>query len=119
MVLPSPLALSNDLAPLLTPLYFGRLEPTTLVLLVATVVVTAVALTVGVTTALVALFVVTVTFGQLISNTATAQITASLRAALESAAHARCATTSALQVFNPSASPATSAPRPNAASPDA
>jgi hypothetical protein len=39
VTLPSPLALSNDLAPLLTPLYFGRLEPTTLVLLVAAIVI--------------------------------------------------------------------------------
>ena len=38
VTLPSPLALSNDLAPLLTPLYFGRLEPTTLALLVGAVV---------------------------------------------------------------------------------
>src|SRR6266487_4127414 len=41
VTLPSPLALSNDLAPLLTPLYFGQLEPTTLALLaggIATVV---------------------------------------------------------------------------------
>jgi len=33
VTLPSPLALSNDLAPLLTPLYFGRLETATLALL--------------------------------------------------------------------------------------
>ena len=39
VTLPSPLALSNDLAPLLTPLYFGRLEPTTLALLVAAIVI--------------------------------------------------------------------------------
>lgn len=39
VTLPSPLALSNDFAPLLTPLYFGRLEPTTLVLLVAAIVI--------------------------------------------------------------------------------
>ena len=39
VTLPSPLALSNDLAPLLTPLYFGRLEPTTLALLAAAIVI--------------------------------------------------------------------------------
>src|SRR5258705_12853674 len=38
VTLPSPLALSNDLAPLLTPLYFGRIEPATLALLVAAIV---------------------------------------------------------------------------------
>src|SRR5258705_9955784 len=39
VTLPSPLALSNDLAPLLTPLYFGHLEPTTLALIVAAIVI--------------------------------------------------------------------------------
>src|SRR5258705_3159691 len=39
VTLPSPLALSNDLAPSLTPLDLGHLEPTTLALIVAAIVI--------------------------------------------------------------------------------
>jgi hypothetical protein len=38
VTLPSPLALSNVLGPIVTPLYLGHVEPTTLVLLVAAIV---------------------------------------------------------------------------------
>ena len=47
VTLPSPLALSNVLRPVLTPLYFGRLEPATAALIVALVVAALASLFVG------------------------------------------------------------------------